>query len=269
MDHTHFPWRPLGALLVAEGLVTADQLEQALAEQRRSGRLLGQILVGRSYLTGFTLARILAEQHGVALRPSRSGTAASAGLQDSGSTHADAGRVWRPLGKLLVEKGFLTETELDEALAEQREHGGRLGEILVTRDYLSGPRLARALAERHGVEVGKDAFAPDLQTVIAPPTPGQPVYHVCEVVADSSFETRSILYESVNFLEAADFACEFVEDHEPGALEIQRIRGEARETVWMYSESRAAEEAASRKRLVETFGFDPTIWDAGSRLDRG
>src|SRR2546426_3983725 len=122
MDHTHFPWRQLGTILVDEGLVTADQLEQALAEQRRSGRLLGQILVGWSYLTGFSLARVLAEQHGVELRPSGSGTRA-AGPERIGLTEADAGGVWRPLGKLLVEKGFLSETELDQALAEQRQHG--------------------------------------------------------------------------------------------------------------------------------------------------
>ena len=33
-----FPWRQLGELLVAEGLLTEDELEQALAEQAKSGR---------------------------------------------------------------------------------------------------------------------------------------------------------------------------------------------------------------------------------------
>jgi hypothetical protein len=46
-----FPWRQLGELLVAEGLLTEDELEQALAEQAKTGRLLGQILVSNSYLS--------------------------------------------------------------------------------------------------------------------------------------------------------------------------------------------------------------------------
>ena len=45
-----FPWRQLGELLADEGLLTPTELELALDEQRRTGRLLGQIVVdiGRS-----------------------------------------------------------------------------------------------------------------------------------------------------------------------------------------------------------------------------
>src|SRR5205823_6966787 len=64
-----FPWRQLGELLVAEELLTEDELDQALAEQASSGRLLGQILVNNGYLSAFSLARVLSEQHGVQLQP--------------------------------------------------------------------------------------------------------------------------------------------------------------------------------------------------------
>jgi hypothetical protein len=63
-----FPWRQLGELLVAEELLTEDELEQALAEQASSGRLLGQIIVNNGYLSAFSLARVLSEQHGVQLQ---------------------------------------------------------------------------------------------------------------------------------------------------------------------------------------------------------
>src|SRR5712691_560340 len=69
LAHVQFPWRPLGTLLVDEGLLTAAQLELALVEQRRTGRLLGQIVVDRGYVTGLSLARMLSAQHGVELRP--------------------------------------------------------------------------------------------------------------------------------------------------------------------------------------------------------
>jgi len=63
---------------------------------------------------------------------------------------------WRPLGLLLVEKGLLTEEELDFALAKQREHGRRIGEILVESGLVSGPALAQVLAEQLGVELSAE-----------------------------------------------------------------------------------------------------------------
>jgi hypothetical protein len=267
MTGAHFPWQPLGTLLVQQGVLSSGQLDLALAEQRRSGRLLGQILVDSGYLTGLSLARALSEQHGVELRPKS---------QPAPSHEIDPGRVtpsaaseasppWRPLGRLLVEKGYLTELELEEALAQQlRREGSRLGEILVEGDYVSGPELARALAEQHGVELAEPGV--ELETVIRPPTPDEPVYQVCNVVLEPSYLMKAVLSESHNFLEAADFAFEYLDENEPEALEIQRVDGETRETVWMYSEARAAAESAAKSNLVTTFGFDPTRWDAGSQL---
>ena len=262
-----FPWRPLGTLLVDEGLLTSTQLELALEEQRRSGRLLGQILVGRGFVTGLSLARVLSEQHGVEVRPatvpaSRPETLVE--LLKPAPPDPRGEESWLPLGKLLVTKRFLTEAELEHALAEQLQTGARLGEILVARGYLSGPTLVRALAEQHGVDVSIETVPDrDLQTVVKPSVPGEPVYEVCDVAFEPGFQSRSVLYRSANFLEAADFAFEYVQEHDPGALEIQLTDGTSTETVWTYSESRAAAVAASRKDLVETFGFDPTRWEPG------
>ena len=248
-----FPWRQLGELLVAEGLLTEDELEQALAEQAKSGRLLGQIIVANGYLSAFSLARVLSEQHGVQLSP-KEGAPASPSLVPS-QPH----KAWRPLGKLLVDLELLTESQLDRALTAQREDGGRLGEILVSRGLLSGGELAQALAEQHGVELGAQDEA-ELQTVVRPITPEEPVYKLFEVIFEPGYQRRTPLFESTNFLEAADYAFEFVEEHEPAALEIHRTAGAAQETVWNYSASRAAAVNAERKPLAETFGFDPTAW---------
>jgi hypothetical protein len=263
MGHAEFPWRHLGALLVDDGLLTPDQLELALAEQQKSGRLLGEILVDWSHVTGLALARALAKQHGVELKPT-DGDPAS----DAPSAGATALRGWRPLGKVLVDGGYVAERELEHALAAQRKSGRRLGEILVENDYLSGPALAAALAEQHGVEItGGNGFGDAFQTTVTPTASGQAVYQVCAATFEPRYQAGAPLYESANFLEAADFAFEFVEDHAPAGLEIQRIAGGARETVWMYSERRAAAVAESRKSLTETFGFDPTSWNAGRRFN--
>ncbi len=57
--------RPLGALLVAEALITQDQLDAGLVEQASSGKPLGRILVERGQLNEVDLAKALAAQAGL------------------------------------------------------------------------------------------------------------------------------------------------------------------------------------------------------------
>src|SRR5690242_21798086 len=98
-----FPWRQLGMLLADEGLLTETELELALDEQRRTGRLLGQIVVDRGYVSAFSLARVLSAQHGVQLE--------TADPEPEAAPHlAAVPTTWRPLGRLLVEKNLITRT---------------------------------------------------------------------------------------------------------------------------------------------------------------
>ena len=163
---------------------------------------------------------------------------------------------WRQLGALLADEGLLTDTELELALDEQRRTGRLLGQIVVDRGYVSAFSLARVLSAQHGVEL-----TGELEATLKPAPSAEPVYRVYSVTFRQGFQQRSCLWESANFLEAADFAMEFVQDHEPEALEIERIDGDQQETVWTYSETRAAAAELARKDLVDTFGFDPTRWD--------
>jgi hypothetical protein len=254
MLRARFSWRPLGALLVEKGLLTEQELDAALAEQRRTGRLVGQILVERGSLSAFALARALSEQHGVEIQ-TEADIDANAILQPA----------WRPLGRLLVDEGYLTRAELRKALRTQRESGGRrlLGEILVAEGFLSGIALARALAEQNGFELGPDADEP-VQTVLSAAAPSHKTYQVCEIAFNPRHRARDVIYESASFLEAVDFAAEYVEEVDPDAIEIHRVGNDVRETVWTYSNARAAATAASKKGLAETFGFDPTLWGASS-----
>ena len=262
MDQAEFPWRPLGTLLVDEGLMSATDLEQALGEQRRTGHLLGEIVVNRGYVSGVALARALAKQHGVELR-------AAAGAPDPrpqavSLTPVEQRRTWRPLGRLLVEKGFVTAGALEQALrAQAGRPERRLGELLVERGALSGRGLALALAEQHGVRVERKELDHDVEALITPSAQDEPRYEVWDVAYEPAYERRSVLYETTNFLEAADFACELVDRQQPKALEISRRKGGSAETVWTYSEQRAAAVSASRTRPVDRLGFDPARWNAG------
>jgi hypothetical protein len=63
MEAAAHPWPALGALLLRDGSLTVEQLEQALRDKDTSGKRLGEILVDRGYVTPTQVSRVLAEQH--------------------------------------------------------------------------------------------------------------------------------------------------------------------------------------------------------------
>lgn len=263
MDQADFPWRQLGTLLVDEDLLSREELERALSEQRRTGQKLGKIIVDQGSMSGTSLAKALAKQHGIELRnrldeldDDEPGPVATAA--------ANLGRYggWRPLGKVLLDGGLVGENELAQALAEKRAHQDRrLGAILVRLGHISGATLALALAEQHGIVVETEGFEDKVETVTVPVPPGHATYEVILVGFPGERRQRSVLYAGPNFLDAADYACEYIDRSEPPAIEIQRSDADGCETVWTYSKERAVAEASTEKNLVETFGFDPARWD--------
>jgi hypothetical protein len=54
----------------------------------------------------------------------------------------------RPIGQILVEKGEISELDLQAALEQQERSGRRLGEILIEQGRTSWLALARAIAEQ-------------------------------------------------------------------------------------------------------------------------
>jgi hypothetical protein len=126
------PSRLIGALFVERGLVSESQIRVALEIQRETGQQLGQVLVERFGVSRKELASVVAEQWAK--------LGGSAGPEDTAS--------WRRLGDIFVDRGFVTQEELDEALARQRQTGERLGEALVAQGVISKFELAGALAEQ-------------------------------------------------------------------------------------------------------------------------
>jgi hypothetical protein len=124
--------RLIGALFVERGLVSESQVRVALEIQRETGQQLGQILVDRFGVSRKELASVVAQQWAK--------LGGSAGPEDNAS--------WRRLGEIFVERGFVTQDELDGALERQRQTGERLGEALVAQGVISKFELAGALAEQ-------------------------------------------------------------------------------------------------------------------------
>ena len=66
------------------------------------------------------------------------------------------GRV-KPLGEILVDLGYVTQADVDDALNRQRSGGGRLEDTLVQSGKISPEMLARSLAMQLGYEFIEDA----------------------------------------------------------------------------------------------------------------
>ncbi|MDZ7800371.1 MAG: ATPase, T2SS/T4P/T4SS family [Trueperaceae bacterium] len=64
---------------------------------------------------------------------------------------AKLGKV-KPLGEILVDMGYVTQADVDEALNKQRSGGGRLEDTLVQSGKLSPEMLAKSLAMQLGYE---------------------------------------------------------------------------------------------------------------------
>jgi hypothetical protein len=58
----------------------------------------------------------------------------------------------KPLGALLLERGLITQRRLNEALDECARTGRRIGEILTSRGWIFETELARAIAEQSGLQ---------------------------------------------------------------------------------------------------------------------
>lgn len=55
-----------------------------------------------------------------------------------------------PLGELLLQRGFLSEEQLQYALSEQLRTGLPLGQVLISLSYVTASTIAQALATQHG-----------------------------------------------------------------------------------------------------------------------
>ena len=85
-----------------------------------------------------------------------------------------------PLGRLLRERGLLTEEQLHTGLAQHRWSGRPLGEVIVALGFVSESTIAQALATQHGGLLKTEyGFATGFDTSLgagptAPPPPISP-----------------------------------------------------------------------------------------------
>ena len=81
-------------------------------------------------------------------------------LREALAAQNKAGRV-KPLGEVLIDLGYVTREDVQNALTKQRVGGGRLEDTLVQSGKVSPEMLARSLAMQLGYEFTEDGVAVD------------------------------------------------------------------------------------------------------------
>jgi type IV pilus assembly protein PilB len=76
---------------------------------------------------------------------------AAGGPRTTARTPDSPGRLTRKLGELLLSAGLISQNQLDEALAEQRDSHQKLGGILVRRGFLSERQMLDVLSQQYGI----------------------------------------------------------------------------------------------------------------------
>ena len=123
----------------------------------------------------------------------------------------------RQLGELLVEKGVVTDAQLQLALAEQAVSGEPLGEILVRLGFSIGPTIGNALAEQHGGPLRTEyglAMGPTHGRPTSPPT------QVRRASDDNRLQTADLSHEQSTSIARLTAALD------ERTLELERIRSE-------------------------------------------
>jgi len=124
----------IGELLLKEGLLTPEQLTQALAVQKTQTayRPLGEICVEMKFISILELQRILKKY-----------------------------KKRIQLGELFLNLGLLTREQLQTALDKQKVEGGKLGQILIEMGIITENMLVNTLA----IQMGIPKITPDFSLI--------------------------------------------------------------------------------------------------------
>lgn len=124
----------LGDLLIKDGLLTPEQLNQALAVQQSQKvyKPLGEICVELNFLSRSQLNKALNKHH-KRIR----------------------------IGDLLINLGLITSEQLQTALEHQKREGGKLGEILIKLGFITETSLINTLT----IQLGVPKIIPDVQLI--------------------------------------------------------------------------------------------------------
>lgn len=159
-----------GEILIALGLITRAQLQEAVLRQVTSGQRVGDALVSLGYVSQERLEQL------------RDAVVGTLGL--NGVAHPPGSRP--KLGELLVELKHISLRQLEDALNRQQKDRRRLGDLLVELGYCTYKQIYEGLERQKGQ--GREAEAPQpsrgkLRVLVVDDSP-----LACSVVEDGLVE---------------------------------------------------------------------------------
>ena len=195
MEAAHITWRPLGRLLVERGLLSADELELALAKQLQTGQRLGETIVESGFVSGPELASALAAQYGIELTTEKGfGTGLRSEIQRR--HESDRAKVLR-LAPAYVEEAAPEQDPPSQEPEPEPEPDPGTGEaallVLLEEQWAKLAAAEAALAERELEarqleEINESLRAQIAELRLPPPLPDTPSSHLVFVQLDGRYE---------------------------------------------------------------------------------
>jgi type IV pilus assembly protein PilB len=118
--------KKLGEILIAQGLITNEQLVEALQVHKRTGVSLGTVLVNLGYITDDDLTSVLGAQIQLDQR--------------------------KRIGEVLIDQGLISEEQLRLGLEEQKKSRLQLGKCLVALGFITDNKLVDVLSAQLDVQ---------------------------------------------------------------------------------------------------------------------
>lgn len=128
----------IGQVILESGVITDEQLKEALAYQEKWGGKIGEILIEKGYITEQKLKDFLNIQVSV----------------NSAATWTASGKKEYLLGEVMLAADVISNEQLQEALDYQKETGGKIGRILIEKGYISEQALIDCLDRQSSVRTG-------------------------------------------------------------------------------------------------------------------
>lgn len=135
--------KKLGEILLAQGLITEEQLVIALQEHKRTGVSLGTVLVKLGFIKDDDLSSVLGQQIQLDQK--------------------------KRIGDILREQGLISEEQLIKGLEEQKKSGLQLGKCLTKLGFIAEDKLLDVLSAQLDVQhvvLENFTFSHDLIRVI-------------------------------------------------------------------------------------------------------
>jgi len=112
--------KKLGEILIAQGLITDEQLLTALKEHKQTGVSIGTVLVKQGFITEDDLTSVLGQQIQLDQK--------------------------KRIGDILLEQGLITTEQLNAGLDEQKKCGLQLGKCLTKLGFISENKIVDVLS---------------------------------------------------------------------------------------------------------------------------